>query len=517
LLPEPASDSPHSSRRVERTSHDQTPGAYTPGSPGAAYRLVGVRLTDGREIPCGAAILCAGTFMRGLLHCGEQKTPGGRHGAEPARGISQLLLSLGFDLRRLKTGTSARMDRRTIDFSVMEAQPGDNPPQPFSFTNEPATFRPRQLDCWLTRTTPATHQLILANLHRSPMYAGEIEGTGPRYCPSIEDKVVRFAGRDSHQVFVEPEGFDTDVTYLAGISTSLPAEVQDEMMRTLPGLERARILRHGYAVEYDFLPAAQVDRGLMTRRIGGFFLAGQILGTSGYEEAAAQGLIAGFNAARYAAMSPESRDTRWSPFALGREQAYIGVMIDDLITKVPVEPYRMFTSRAEHRLLLRSDNADRRLTPLAEQLGAVPSSRGDAVRALEADIATAFRTMHSVRKQGVSLLDELRRPEVTLAALIDREPALQALQLSPRVREQVEIDAKYEGYLKIQSANVARQARLEHQRIPRDFDFSGVKNLGTEARQKLSTVRPDSVGQAQRIAGVNPSDIAVLLLALATT
>ena len=493
----------------------QTPAAYTPGSP--EFTLNGVRLTDGRELHCGAVVLCAGTFMRGLLHCGEQKTPGGRHGAPPAQGISALLLSLGFDLRRLKTGTSARMDLSTIDLSAMESQPGDDPPLPFSFTADPATFRPRQINCWLTRTTEATHELIRANIHRSPMYAGEIEGTGPRYCPSIEDKVVRFAGRDSHQVFVEPEGFDTPVTYLAGISTSLPAEVQDEMMRTLPGLENARILRHGYAVEYDFLPACQVDRGLMTHRIAGFFLAGQILGTSGYEEAAGQGLMAGLNAARWAARDTSAcASSEWVPFALGREQAYIGVMIDDLITKVPVEPYRMFTSRAEHRLLLRSDNADRRLTRLAADLapGLVSSSRIDNVEKLEAEVAAAFQVLRSTRRQGVSLHDELRRPEVKLAALIEREPVLQALQLTARAAEQVEIDAKYEGYLKIQAAEVARQARLEGQRIPRNFDFATLRNLSTEARQKLSDVRPDSIGQARRIAGVNPSDIAVLLLAL---
>ncbi len=477
-----------------------------------ASRLVAVETSDGVRIPCGAVILCAGTFMRGLLHCGRDKSPGGRHGDKPAFDISEFLQSHGFDLRRLKTGTSPRIDLTTIDTAGLDRQPGDEPAQPFSFERDPATFRPRQLECFVTHTTPATHEIIRENLHLAPMYAGEIDGSGPRYCPSIEDKVVRFADKDSHQVFVEPEGFETNVTYLAGLSTSLPAELQLPLIRTLPGFEKAEILRPGYAVEYDFLPAYQVDRGLQAHKIAGFFLAGQILGTSGYEEAAGQGLMAGLNAALWLGGRAE-------PFALGRDEAYIGVMIDDLITKVPTEPYRMFTSRAEHRLLLRADNADRRLTPRAAELGAVTTTRAQAVAELEAQITAAKAALAAVREKGKSLLEVLRRPEVTLKQLLEQHPTLQqntGVTWSERVVEQVEIDGKYAGYLEIQQQHIERHREMETTPIPRDFDYATINGLRNEARERLSAVRPDNLGQATRIAGVTPSDVAQVMIALRT-
>jgi tRNA uridine 5-carboxymethylaminomethyl modification enzyme len=477
-------------------------------------RVTGVTLADGTRLTCRATIVTTGTFLRALMHTGERKTEGGRVGEAAARGLSGCLARLGLELGRLKTGTPPRLQRDSIDFGAFEAQPGDDEPMPFSHLNEyDASPRPRvpaspkwlpplpQVNCWIGWTSPQIHDIIRANLHRAPMYSGQIQSTGPRYCPSIEDKVVRFADKDKHQIFLEPEGLDTDEIYCNGISTSLPADVQEQIVRLVPGLERAQILRHGYAVEYDMVWPTQIRSTLQTKAIRGLYLAGQINGTSGYEEAAAQGLMAGVNAARYAA----GNDT---DFVLRRDQAYIGVLIDDLVTKPPIEPYRMFTSRAEHRLHLRSDNADERLTPIGKEIGLVDEDRWSRFDRRRDLIAKGIALLRSSRVSDGSAMDFLRRSEITWNEMVAKVPA--AATISQDVGRLIEIRAKYEGYIARQDKQIERSAQWETKLIPHSIDYARVVGLRNEARQKLTTFTPRSLGQALRISGITPADVTVL-------
>ena len=469
---------------------------------GGRRRIVGVRVRGEAEYRARAVILTTGTFLQAIMHTGETKTPGGRAGEGTTAGISGALARLGFELRRFKTGTPARLNGRTIDFSQTDLQPGDEEPQPFSFLTD--ALPTPQIPCWITFTNEAVHELIRANLHRAPMYSGQIQSRGPRYCPSIEDKVVRFADKDRHQLFLEPEGRSTREVYVNGISTSLPRDVQDAMFRLIPGLQRAEIMRYGYAVEYDFASPDQLWPSLETKRVGGLYFAGQINGTTGYEEAGAQGLMAGINAA-LALRGDE-------PLALGREQAYIGVLIDDLVTRGVDEPYRMFTSRAEFRLSLRQDNADRRLTPLARQVGLVDEARWNRLAAKEAAIAAALAVLAATRVGDATLAQLMKRPETTWAIAAAHAPALAAISRAAAL--QVEYDIKYAGYVARQEVDVARQQRLSEKRIPAGFDFATISHLRMEAREKLLRVQPVSLAQATRISGITPADIALLLVHL---
>ncbi|MBN1422726.1 MAG: tRNA uridine-5-carboxymethylaminomethyl(34) synthesis enzyme MnmG, partial [Planctomycetes bacterium] len=469
-----------------------------------AGRATGVRLRDGREIAARAVVVTAGTFLRGLMHVGDRRSRGGRFGEPPSDDLSGSLAALGFERARLKTGTPPRLDRRTIDYARLDIQRGDDPPRPFShFTR--AIDRP-QVPCHTTHTTAATHDCIRRNLHRSPLFGGAIVGVGPRYCPSIEDKVVRFAGKDRHLLFLEPEGLDTDWVYANGISTSLPADVQEAIVASIPGLERARILRHGYAIEYDVFPPTQIGPTFETKAIENLFFAGQICGTSGYEEAAGQGLLAGANAVL--------RIRGESPLVLDRAEAYLGVLADDLVGACPREPYRMFTSRAEFRLLLRMDNADLRLMPHGRRLGLIPEEAAAraAQRRARAEATLAYLDTHLL--EGVPLIRLLRRPGESFDAIARRSPELAALSPDRETRELVEVEAKYAGYIARQRAEVDRFRRLEEKRIPPGIDYGAIPGLRSESREKLARVRPLSVGQASRIAGVTPADIAILLVHL---
>jgi len=416
--------------------------------------------------------------------------------------VSRSLERLGFRLARFKTGTPARLNGRTIDYRQTELHPGDDDPQPFSFLTE--KIDQEQIPCWITYTTPAVHELIRANLHRAPMYTGQIQSTGPRYCPSIETKVVRFADKLRHRLFLEPEGLHTHEVYLGGLATSLPRDVQDEMLRHIAGLQRAEILRYGYAVEYDYVPPDQLQASLETKSVAGLYLAGQVNGTTGYEEAAGQGLIAGTNAA--AAIRGRQ------PLILRRDQAYLGVMIDDLVTRGVDEPYRMFTSRAEYRLLLRHDNADRRLTPLAHGLGLVDAERQQRVEEKITQIARATQLLETTRSDGLTLAKTLSRPEVIWQQIVARSP--QFGEFSAEVAGQVTIDHKYAGYVARQQIDVERQRRLARRRIPGDFDFHSVDQLRQEAREKLTRFRPADLAQAGRVSGITPADLAVLMVYL---
>ncbi len=470
-------------------------------------KIVGATLADGTHITCRAAIVTTGTFLRALMHTGEQKTEGGRVGESAAKGLSACLAKLGLEVGRLKTGTPPRLHRDSIDFSKFELQPGDDEPMPFSYMDEYSQWSPPlpQVQCYLGNTNEKIHEIIRANLHRAPMYSGQIQSTGPRYCPSIEDKVVRFADKTSHHVFLEPEGLDTPEIYVNGISTSLPADVQEQVVRLIPGLEKAQFLRYGYAVEYDMIWPSQIRSTLETKLIDGLFLAGQINGTSGYEEAGAQGQLVGINAARKLAHGS-------ADFVLRRDQAYMGVLVDDLVTKPPIEPYRMFTSRAEHRLHLRSDNADERLTEVGRSIGLVDDERWTQFTARRELLDLAAAALAASRVQGIPATDWLRRPENNWAGLCEIVPTLAAIPST--VGRLIDVRVKYAGYIARQDKAIERFAKMETKLIPSEFDYARVSGLRNEARQKLVKFTPRSLGQALRISGITPADVMILAVHL---
>ncbi len=467
-------------------------------------RVDGVELADGTHVGAAAVVLTTGTFLGGRLFAGTWEAAGGRHGEPAAARISESLRSFGIRLGRHKTGTPPRLHRDSIDFSRCEVQPGDERPQPFSFRTQRLDVD--QMCCWLTHTTVATHAVIRANAHHSPMFQGRIQGTGPRYCPSVEEKVVRFAAQEAHPVFLEPEGRDSVEIYPNGVSTSLPAEVQEQFLRTIPGLERVHVLRPGYAVEYDHIVTDQIRGDLQVAALRGLFAAGQINGTSGYEEAAGQGLVAGLNAARFARGQ--------EPVVFDRATAYLGVMVDDLCRVNPSEPYRMFTSRAEFRLLLRSDNADRRLTLLGERLGLVDAAAAEAVRGKEARLLAARRWLDTKRREGKLLVEWLRRPEVSSVDLLGWDETFAAMSLSAGELAELEAEVKYAGYVERQAMEVERLRRMEQRRIPTTFDYAAVTGLSNEARSRLQQRRPLTLGEAGRLAGVRQADVQLLLVVL---
>jgi tRNA uridine 5-carboxymethylaminomethyl modification enzyme len=486
-------------------------------------RISGCRTASGLEFQAATVVLTTGTFLGGKIHIGEQQTAGGRAGDPPSNVLAARLREMPFTVARLKTGTPPRIDGKSVDFSKMQEQPGDEPRPVFSYMGSPEDH-PRQVCCWITHTSERTHDIIRNALHRSPLYTGVIEGVGPRYCPSIEDKIVRFSDRNSHQIFVEPEGLDTRELYPNGISTSLPFDVQLEFVHSIQGFEEAHITRPGYAIEYDFFDPRELHASLATRHIEGLFFAGQINGTTGYEEAAAQGLVAGINAARLVRGEP-----MWSP---GRDEAYIGVMIDDLITQGTLEPYRMFTSRAEYRLQLREDNADLRLTETGRKLGLIDDLRWDSYcktrDGIEAerqrlseiwispsnDLGRKIESIHGVSiSKEVRALDLMKRPEVGYRQITEIEGIGPGVE-NERVAQQLEIQLRYSGYLGRQQEDIKRRRKHESQEISPDFDYEQVRGLSSEVKEKLKNLRPDTIGQASRIPGITPPAISLLLVHL---
>lgn len=493
--------------RLEKTDHLEIKQGTTESLIVENGKIAGVTTQEGVEYRAKTVIISSGTFMRGLLHIGQTNFSGGRGGDKASMGLSPCLEALGFELGRLKTGTPPRINRRSIDFSKCEEQPGDEGVR-FSF-DEPEE-RMEQVPCYITYTTKETHAVIRNNLHRSPMYGtGTIQGVGPRYCPSIEDKVVRFADKDRHQLFLEPEGLTTEEIYVNGISSSLPFDVQLALIQSCIGLEKAEVMRPAYAIEYDFVKSDQIYPSLETKKVEGLFLSGQVNGTTGYEEAAAQGLVAGINAALKAAGK--------APFIMKRSDSYIGVMIDDLIRFDLTEPYRMFTSRAEHRLLLRQDNADLRLRPIAYELGTISKEQYDRVlkksETIRTEVERLARTFKTVDGRGSSLAQLISRPDWSYAKAIELYPEAMR-NFDEDTNTQIELELKYSGYIERQKKDVAKLENLDHIRIPRGFDYQSVVGLRTEAKQKFSRFTPDNLGQAGRISGITPADISILLIAL---
>ncbi|KUG26861.1 trna uridine 5-carboxymethylaminomethyl modification enzyme gida [hydrocarbon metagenome] len=494
-------------------------------------KIVGVRTLKGNEIGCKALIVCSGTFLNGLMHTGLNATKGGRFGEQPAIGLTESLIKMGFESGRLKTGTPPRLKLESINYNILEEQPGDENPQPFSRRTDKSKFPfLPQVSCWLTKTDSAVHQILEKGFDRSPMFRGLINGVGPRYCPSIEDKIVRFSDKPNHQIFLEPEGLDSDLIYVNGFSTSLPEEIQREAIAKIPGLENAEMVRPGYAVEYDYFPPYQIDLTLETKLIKGLYFAGQINGTSGYEEAAGQGLIAGINAALKILGRKEE-------FVLKRSDAYIGVLIDDLVGKSTDEPYRMFTSRAEHRLLLRQDNADRRLYEFGHRFGLISDNEFKDMKEREVLITKSKDLFEEIKfkpdeinnlleSKATNLIDNAepvskltKRPELNLKDLLQeldhkKYPLVRSLLNNEKALEQVEIELKYEGYIQRQQDLIKKMEKLEEVKIPESFDFLKLKTISNESKEKLHKVRPRSIGQASRISGVSPSDISILLVYL---